>query len=337
MPTSNRRVTLAQRPVGLPVESDFAIVEEAIPVPDDGQILVRILYLSVDPYMRGRMRDARSYVKPLAIGDLMGGEVVGQVESSRNSRFSSGDIVAGMLGWQEYAVTDGSDLRVVRTGDAPVSTAPHVLGMTGLTAYFGLLKICELRQGDQVLVSGAAGAVGSTVGQIAKIKGCRVVGIAGSDEKVEYIKTLGFDAGLNYRATDSYRNALRDLCPGGVDVYFDNVGGPITDAAFDVLNIGARVGICGQISQYNLQKPEPGPRLFGHLIVKRAKVQGFLVFDFADRYREGITALSEWVAAGQLTYREQITHGIENAPAAFIGMLQGANTGKQLVQVSELS
>ena len=337
MSTVNRQITLAARPVGFPQESDFELVEAPVPQPADGELLVRTLYLSVDPYMRGRMSQARSYADPLEIGDVMVGEIVGAVESSRNPRFDEGDIVAAMLGWQQYALSDGTGVRKVKAGDQPISTALHVLGMPGLTAYFGLLDVCEVHEGDEVVVSAAAGAVGSIVGQIAKLKGCRVVGIAGSDEKIAFItEELGFDAGLDYKSTDDYYAALKELCPRGIDVYFDNVGGPITDAVFRLLNVGARIGICGQISQYNLEKPELGPRLLVHLLVKCAKVEGFLVFRFADRYREGIDALSEWVASGRIRYREQVAEGIENAPAAFIGMLKGANIGKQLVKVSEL-
>ena len=336
MSTVNRQITLAARPVGFPQESDFELVEAPVPHPADGELVVRTAYLSVDPYMRGRMGQAKSYADPVEIGDVMVGEIVGTVESSSNSRFDKGDVVAGMLGWQEYALTDGRGLRKVQTGDQPISTALHVLGMPGLTAYFGLLDVCELREGDEVVVSAAAGAVGSVVGQIAKIKGCCVVGIAGSDEKIAFItEELGFDTGLNYKNTDDYRAALKELCPQGIDVYFDNVGGPITDAVFELLNVGARIGICGQISQYNLENPETGPRQLVHLIIKRAKVEGFLIFDFAERYGEGIEALSGWVASGRLKYREQVAEGIENAPAAFIGMLRGANIGKQLVKVSE--
>ena len=337
MTTVNRQITLAARPLGFPKECDFKMVESTVPEPADGELLVRTVYLSVDPYMRGRMSDAKSYADPVELGDVMVGEIVGFVVSSRNAKFEEGDIVASMLGWQEYALTDGTGIRKVKTGDLPISTALHVLGMPGLTAYFGLFDVCELREGDTVVISAAAGAVGSTAGQIAKIKNCGVVGIAGSDEKIDFItEELDFDAGFNYKRTDNYYAKLKELCPEGIDVYFDNVGGPISDAVFPLINIGARIGICGQISQYNLEKPEQGPRLFWHLIVKRAKVAGFLVFDFADRYGEAIRSLSEWVQSGRIKYREQVAEGIENAPEAFIGMLKGANIGKQLVKVSEV-
>lgn len=335
MTATNRQITLAARPVGLPKETDFRLIESPMPEPASGEILVRSLFLSVDPYMRARMGEGPNYADPVGIGDVMVGEVVGEVVGSNNPRFSEGTLVAGLLGWQEYAVTDGSDLRPVLTGEAPISTALHVLGMAGLTAYVGLLDICQAREGDTVVVSAAAGAVGSIVGQIARIHGCRVIGIAGSDSKVEFIvKELGFDGGFNYKTTEHYTRRLAELCPDGIDVYFDNVGGSITDAVFPLLRLGARIGICGQISQYNLEKPELGPRLLAYLIIKRARIQGFLVLDHFDRYPQATAELGAWMASGRLKVREQIADGLENAPAAFIGMLQGANTGKQLVRIA---
>ena len=334
--TMNRQITLAARPKGFPKDSDFKLLETPIPEPGDGELLIRIVYLSVDPYMRGRMRDAASYADPVAIGEVMVGGAVGRVIESNHDRFGVGSFVFGMFGWQEYALSDGSGLRKVDPEVAPISTSLHVLGMPGLTAYFGLLDVCRIAKGETVVVSGAAGAVGSTVGQIAKLSLCRVVGIAGSDEKVRYVTDeLGFDAAWNYKTTDDYCERLGELCPDGIDAYFDNVGGPITDAVFPNLSVGARVAICGQISQYNLEKPELGPRLFPYLIVKRATVRGFLVFEYFDRLSEGLTKLTEWVQAGKLKYRERITEGIENAPLAFMEMMQGANIGKQLVKVSD--
>ena len=336
MGTLNRQITLACRPVGLPTESDFRLVESPIPAPLDGQMLVKTRVLSVDPYMRGMISDRKSYAEPVRIGDIMIGEAVGSVVSSRSSGFREGDVVAGMFGWQEFALVDDRQVRPIDPDLAAISTALHVLGMPGLTAYFGLLDVCKLREGEQVLVSGAAGAVGSIAGQIAKIRGCRVVGTAGSTAKIDHIiNDLGFDAGLNYKTTDDYGRALKELCPDGIDVYFDNVGGRLTDAVVRQLNVHARVGICGQISQYNLERPEQGPRWLWQLIVKRARVEGFLITDYTERYHEGLMALSEWLDGGQLKYRETIVNGIENAPSAFIGMLQGANIGKQLVKVAE--
>ena len=334
----NRQVTLASRPVGFPTLSDFKLLETPVPTPDDGQVLIRALYLTVDPYMRGRMNARRSYAAPVEIGAVMTGEIAGEVVESRHPDFQQGDHVAGRVGWQEYAVADGSELRRVDTGSAPLSTALGVLGMPGLTAYFGLLEIGQPQAGETVVVCGAAGAVGSAVGQIAKIKGCRAVGIAGSDEKVAYVTSeLGFDAAFNYKTVDNYVEALRKMCPDGVDVYFDNVGGEITDAVFQCLNVRARVAVCGQISQYNLKKPEPGPRLLWKLIEKQARVEGFLVFQFADRYAQGLADLTQWVAEGKIKYREQFSEGIESAPEAFLGMLKGSNIGKQLVKIAEPS
>lgn len=332
----NRQVTLAARPVGRPKPTDFKLVTSPVPEPDDGQILVRTLYLSVDPYMRGRMNARKSYAEPVEIGEVMTGEVVAEVVESRHAKYEAGDIVAARLGWQEYALADARDLRKVDASLAPVSTALGVLGMPGLTAYFGLLEIGKPVSGDTVVVSGAAGAVGSTVGQIAKIKGCNVVGIAGSDEKIDYVTgELGFDAAFNYKTIDNYVAELRRLCPGGIDVYFDNVGGEITDAVFQCLNRRARVVVCGQISQYNAEKPESGPRLLWKLIEKQARVEGFLVFQFADRYKEALADLAGWVAEGKIKYREHIVEGIERAPEAFLGLFEGENIGKQLVHVAD--
>jgi NADPH:quinone reductase len=335
MSTQNRQITLAGRPAGFPSESDFKLVASEIPKPGEGECLVQGLYLSVDPYMRGRMRDQASYAAPLQLGDVMFGGVVGRVVESRSTALKPGDIVEGLLGWQEYAVAPGTQLRKVDPALAPISTALGVLGMPGITAYFGLLDIADPQPGETVVVSGAAGAVGSTAGQIARIRGCRVVGIAGSDEKIrQIVDELGFDAAFNYKTTQDYVAELQRLCPNGIDVYFDNVGGAITDAVFRLLNLHARVSVCGQISQYNLEKPDLGPRLLWHLIVKRARVQGFLVFDYAARYDEGLEQLGKWVREGELQYRERIVDGIENAPRAFLEMMQGKNIGKQLVRLS---
>lgn len=332
----NRQITLAARPVGFPKESDFNLIETPAPSPNDGEVLIKILYLSVDPYMRGRMNDAKSYAKPVELGEVMVGGTVGKVIESRHLGYQAGDYVEGRLGWQEYAISDGADLRKIDPSLAPLSTALGVLGMPGMTAYFGLLAICDPQPGETVVVSGAAGAVGSLVGQIAKIKGCRVVGIAGTDDKVNWlVNELGFDAAFNYKTTDNYVATLRALCPNGVDVYFDNVGGAITDAVLLALNSRARISICGQISQYNLEKPEPGPRFFGQLLVKQAKAEGFLVFQFAHRYEEGMRQMAEWIQQGKIKYHEEFAEGLENTPRAFIEMLRGKNTGKQLVKIAE--
>ena len=332
----NRQITLAARPSGFPEASDFRLAVSPMLWPAHGQILVQTIYLSVDPYMRGRMSDAESYARPVAIGEVMPGGTVGRVLESADPNFAVGRIVLGTWGWQEYAVVDGAALRAIDENLAPIQAALGVLGMPGLTAYFGLLDVCDPKPGQTVVVSGAAGAVGMLVGQIAKIIGCRVVGVAGSDSKVAFlVNELGFDGAFNYKATTDYFGQLQKLCPAGIDVYFDNVGGTISDAVLRLINVKARISVCGQISQYNLERPELGPRWFGQLIVKRAKAQGFLVSDYAERFSEGLREMGQWLMQGKLKYREDVTQGLENAPLAFIGMLRGKNLGKQLVQVSE--
>ena len=326
----NRQITLAARPTGFPKASDFKLVESPAPTPKTGEVLVHTIFLSVDPYQRGQMKGA------VGIGEVMVGGVVGKVVTSNHSDFREGDIVQGNLGWQEYAVAGGDTLRKIDSTLAPISTGVGVLGMPGMTAYFGLLGIGKPESGETVVISGAAGAVGSLVGQIAKIMGCRVVGIAGSDRKIDYVlNELGFDAAFNYKTVDDYYEKLKELCPEGIDVYFDNVGGVITDTVFHLINLRARIVICGQISQYNLEKPESGPRFLRQLVTKRARVEGFLVGDFSGRYDEGVGQMAGWIKEGKIKYREEIAEGIENAPEAFIGMLKGENIGKQLVKVSE--
>jgi NADPH-dependent curcumin reductase CurA len=334
-PRTNRRFTLAARPVGMPKTSDFKLVESPLAPPGEGELLVKSLYVSVDPYMRGRMNDAKSYAAPVEIGGLMVGGVCGEVIESKNPKFAVGDIVQGEFGWQEYATTGGKGVRKIDPSIAPVSTSLGILGMPGLTAYFGLLDIGQPKAGETVVVSGAAGAVGSIVGQIAKIKGCRAVGIAGTDDKVRWIvDELGFDGAFNYKTTKNYVEKLKELCPKGIDVYFDNVGGAVTDAVIPLLNPRARMAICGQISQYNAEKPETGPRWLWALITKQARAEGFLVFQFADKFQEGAGQMALWLREGKLKYTEDIVEGFENLPKAFIGMLQGDNTGKRLVKVT---
>ena len=335
----NRQITLAARPVGYPKTSDFNLVETAMPTPGEGEVLVKSLYLSVDPYMRGRINQAKSYAANVQIGDVMVGGVIAEVAASKHADFEVGDIVNAHIGWQEYGVAGGDELRKIDPGLAPISTGAGILGMPGLTAYFGLLEVGKLQEGETVFVSGAAGAVGTVVGQIAKIKGCRVIGTAGTDEKVAYIlDELGFDAAFNYKNVSDYTAKLAELCPDGIDVYFDNVGGRITDAVFPNLRIKGRVVICGQISQYNLENPEVGPRFLWNLITKRARIEGFLVFEFADRHAEALVQMGEWVQQGKLKYRETIAEGgIAAAPAAFISMLKGGNIGKQLVKIADPS
>ena len=339
MPDLNRQIILANRPDGYPVESDFELVESSIPDPVEGEILVRTIYLSVDPYMRGRMNvSQKSYAAPVGDREVITGGVVGEVVKSKHDQFQVGDIAQCQLGWQAYGTMAGEDARKIDPDLAPISTSLGILGMPGLTAYFGLLEVCEPQAGETVFISGAAGAVGSIVGQIAKIKGCQAIGSAGTDQKVEHIVSdLGFDAAYNYKTTSDYVAKIAELCPDGVDVYFDNVGVTQTDAVFPNFNIGARISICGQISQYNLKKPELGPRLFFHFIVKRLRMRGFLVFDFVERHEQALTEMANWLKTNKLQYRETITDGLENAPIAFISMLKGGNLGKQLVKVSNES
>ena len=327
----NRRVTLAARPVGSPKESDFSVEDGEVPSPGPGEVLVRTTWLSVDPYQRSRMSTARSYAKGLELGDVVTAQAVGEVVESSDSRYEPGDVVVGQFGWQEYAVARGGAVRKLPASIEP-QLALHVLGATGLTAYFGLLDVAEPVPGDTVVVSGAAGAVGSIVGQIARIMGCRAVGIAGGAEKVQDLRELyRFDEAIDYKAGD-VRAALKDACPDGVDVYFDNVGGEVAAAVHSRLNVGARIAICGQVSQYNLERPEPTfhPAL---LIVYRARMEGFLVTDYVHRFGEAIPRLVRWVMNGDIRYREHVTDGLEHAPRAFIGMLNGENHGKALVRV----
>jgi NADPH:quinone reductase len=335
MTVKNRQILLAARPEGIPKESDFRLVESPVPTPGAGQFLVKTNYLSVDPYMRGRMSEAKSYAEPVQIGQVMVGGTVGTIVESRHPEYRAGEVVIGYWGWQEYAVSDGQGVQRFDTSLAPMSTALGVLGMPGMTAYFGLLEIGKPKAGETVFISGAAGAVGALVGQIAKITGCRVVGSAGSQQKADYLLgELGFDAAFNYKEVKDYAAKLQEVCPQGIDVYFDNVGGPLTDAVFTQINVGARVVICGQIDQYNATRPPRGPRLFWHLIVKQARVEGFLVFQFAKRFPEGQQQVARWLKEGKIMYRESIADGLETAPKAFIGLFHGENFGKQLVRVA---
>ncbi len=333
---TNRQVLLAARPTGYPEITDFETVETPIPTPGPDAFLVRTLYLSLDPYMRHRMSDARSYAPPAPLGEVMIGGIVGEVVVSNRTDWRQGDIVEGRLGWQQYAVSDGAGLARVDPSLAPVSTALGVLGMPGLTAYFGLLEVAAPVPGDTVLVSAASGAVGAVVGQIARINGCRVVGIAGGARKIAYLTDeLGFDAAIDYKATDDLGAAIAAACPDGVDVYFDNVGGAIADAALDNLARGARVAICGTISQSSLAAPEPGPRVQGKLMTAWASMQAFNVFQFTARHELARARLAGWLGDGRLKYREDVVDGIENAPSAFIGLLRGENLGKRIVKIGD--
>jgi len=328
----NRRVTLAARPQGFPEASDFGLEEDEVREPGPGEVLVRTLWLSVDPYQRGRMSEARSYARNLELGDVITAQAVGEVVESNDERFESGDYVVGQLGWQEYAAARAGSLRKVIPG-MPLQANLHVLGTNGLTAYFGLFDVGEPRPGDTVVVSAAAGAVGQVVGQLAKLAGCRTVGIAGGPGKLRDLHEIfGYDAGVDYKNED-VRAALEEACPRGADVYFDNVGGEVSAGVHARLNIGARIAVCGQISQYNLERPRPTFRP-GTLIVFRARMQGFLVSDYAHRFGEALPRLAQWLADGSIRSTEDVIEGLENAPEAFMRMLRGENRGKQLVKIT---
>lgn len=332
---TNRTWILEQRPTGEPTGEEFALVEEPIPHPEPGEVLVRTLYMSVDPYMRGRMREGRSYADAWEVGAPMQARCVGEVVESNHDRFAAGDIVSGNLRWAEYTAVHGDRLDPVDPDRAPITTALGVLGMTGITAYFGTLDVGRAKPGDTAVVSGAAGAVGSVAGQIARLAGCRVVGIAGTDEKVAWLTDdLGFDAGINYRH-DDLPGAVADACPRGVDLYFENVGGPVSDAVLDHLNQYSRVAVCGKIALYNREPDERPPGLRRMYQRTRTRVEGFIVSDFAHRFEEARDRLGRWVRNGEVRYRETITEGIENADEAFLGLFEGDNIGKQLVQVAE--
>ncbi len=329
----NHQIRLKSRPVGTPGPANFEPFDGPMPVVSDGEVLRRTIYLSLDPYMRGRMSDAPSYAPPVNVGDVMGGHTVSEVVESRHTAFNAGDIVTGYDGWQQYAVSNGKDLRKLDPKGLPISTAIGVLGMPGLTAYVGLLDIGQPKPGETVVVSAASGAVGSVVGQLARIKGCRAVGIAGSSEKCRYVvDQLGFDACVNYK-TDELLPALGAACPGGVDVYFESVGGAVFAAVLRVINVGARIPLCGMISQYNATEIPGGPNL-RPLLVKRALIKGFIVSDHADRTPAFLQECVPLVNAGRLKYREHLVHGLDRAPSAFVGLLEGRNFGKLLVQVS---
>lgn len=338
MTAINRQVLLKRRPVGEPTVDDFEIVDGAMPAPKDGQILCRIIYLSLDPYMRGRISGARSYAAPVEIGQVIVGATVGEVVESRSPHYATGDIVAGYGGWQSYFVAAESRapgpfaLRRLDPKQAPISSALGVLGMPGMTAYVGLLDIGRPQPGETVVVSAAAGAVGSAVGQIARIKGCRAVGVAGSADKCAHVvKDLGFDACVSYRAPD-FPAQLREACPKGIDVYFDNVGGDVLKAVLGLVNLNVRIPLCGAISQYNATAPPSGPSL-APLIGTRGLIKGFIVSDHGDRIADFMRDVSAWIREGGLRYREDIVEGLHRAPEAFIGLLRGKNVGKMLVKV----
>jgi len=335
----NRRIVLNARPVGAPTADNFRLEELAVPVPSSGQVLLRTLDLSLDPYMRGRMSDAPSYAASVAVGATMVGATVSRVEISEHPGYAVGDLVLGYSGWQDYAVSDGTGLSRLDPRMTHPSLALGVLGMPGFTAYMGLLDIGDPKAGETVVVAAASGAVGSVVGQIAKLKGCRTVGIAGGADKCRFVvEELGFDACIDHRSADLHR-LLVDACPKGIDVYFENVGGAVFDAVLPLLNARARVPLCGLIASYNATALPPGPDRLGlltrTLLTKRIRVQGFIIFeDYGKRYGEFFGPMSAWVKEGKIKFREDIVDGLENAPLAFIGLLEGRNFGKLVIRVA---
>ena len=334
MPETNRQVLLKRRPNGMPLADDFAIVDSALPEPGEGQVLLRGIYLSLDPYMRGRISGQRSYARPVGVGEVIEGRVVGRVVRSRHPAMREGDYAFGGYGWQTHSAVDGGGLTKLDPEAAPVSTALGILGMPGLTAYVGLKTIGQPKAGETVVISAASGAVGAVVGQLAKRDGCRVVGIAGGADKCAYVtQELGFDACLDHRGRDLGAE-LDTVCPKGIDVYFENVGGAVQAAVFPRFNDFGRMIMCGMILEYNDVEPRPGPSLVS-VVRKRLKVQGFIVSDNAGLRPEYLAMAAPLVRAGQLKYREDIVDGIDNAPAAFIGLLQGRNFGKLIVKLGD--
>jgi hypothetical protein len=334
----NRQIRLAAHPVGFPSENDFSHAETPVPEPADGQMLCRTIYLSLDPYMRGRMNPGPSYAKGVELDEVMVGGTVSQVVDSRLAGYAAGDIVLTANGWQDYALSDGTGVRKLDPEDAPISTALGVLGMPGHTAYVGLLDHGRPKPGETVVVSAASGAVGAVVGQIARIKGCRVVGIAGAAQKCQYVTgELGFDACVSHRG-DDLPGDLRAACPDGIDVYFENVGGKVFEAVLPLLNDFARIPVCGRIANYNLAEPPPGPdqvaRLMGLTLVRRLTFRGFIVFDHLDRQPDFLRDVAAWIHDGSIQYREDVVDGLDRAVPAFLGLLRGENFGKLLVRVA---
>ncbi len=323
----SREIVLVAHPHGEPKAADFEVRDAADAAPADGEVLVRNVFVSVDPYMRSRMSGVKTYVAPYEVGAPIGGGAVGRVVASRHDGFVEGDWVNSMLGWREKGVVAGDHLRKLDPSLAPPSTALGVLGMTGLTAWYGLVEVGRMQEGETIYVSGAAGAVGSTAVQIAKLKGLRVIGSAGTDEKVDWLRSLGIDA-FNYNTTPA-KEALAD----GIDVYFDNVGGDQLEAALGAIRPFGRVVACGAISRYNDTAPAPGPRNFGFVVSKRLRIEGYIISDHTDRFRDFVTEVGPWVAQGKIVSRETVLEGIENVPAAFAGLFRGDNTGKMLVRV----
>ncbi len=331
----NTQIRLASRPSGWVTADNFSVTEESVAEPADGEVLVRNLYMSVDPYMRGRMNDIKSYIPPFQVGEVLQADVVAQVVSSKFEGIAKGEYVKGMLGWENYSISDGRLLRKIPSGPAPLSYHLGILGMPGMTAYVGLMKIAEAKPGDNVFVTAASGAVGSVVGQLAKIYGCHVAGSAGSDDKVALLTDeFGYDAAFNYKSSESLGESVKDACPKGVDVLFENVGGEIFEAVLCNMRDYGRIALCGMIADYNIDVPQPGPRGMMLMIGRRLTMRGFIVSDHPKWCEEYAGKAIGWLQQGKLTYRESIAEGVENAPQAFIDLLKGRNIGKQIVQLS---
>ncbi|MDP6345779.1 MAG: NADP-dependent oxidoreductase [Alphaproteobacteria bacterium] len=332
----NRQVILSDRPTGIPAPEHFELREAPMAEPGEGQFLVRNIYLSVDPAMRGWVSAVANYAEPVAIGAVMRSIAVGEVVASRHGDYAVGDLVCGLFGWQEYAISDGGDVWFKHDpAMAPMSTALGILGINGLTAYFGLLDVGQPQAGETVMVSTAAGAVGSAVGQIARIQGCRTVGLTGSDDKVARCRDeFGYDVAINYKTAD-LDAAIAEACPDGIDVYFDNTAGAISDAVYRQLAVGARCAVCGTASLSSWEPWPEGPRLERHILVKRARIQGFLLFDYTDRFAEARGQLAAWLAEGKLVYREDVLDGLEAAPGAIERLYRGENQGKLLIRVGD--
>lgn len=336
MANINREIHLKSRPNGMPTEGNFELAETAIPQPAAGQFLVRNVWMSVDPYMRGRMMDRESYVPPFQVGAVLDGGSVGQVVESKNEGFAVGDYVCGFAsgGWREYYVTDGTMMQKIDPTLAPLQTYLGVMGMPGMTAYTSLLRIGEPKAGETVFVSAAAGAVGSVVCQIAKLKGCRVVGSVGSDEKVRWLlEQAGIDAAVNYRTCGGLHAAVSKACPQGIDIYYENVGGEHLEVALECMNKNGRVVMCGMISMYNSVELPPGPRNLAYVVGKSLKMQGFIVTDFLDMVPQFFAEMGGWIGAGKIKWQETVVEGVANAPKAFLGLFKGENNGKMLVRL----
>ena len=331
---TNTKVILKNRPVGYPKEEDFEIVHEKIDYLDNGEVIIEVLWLSLDPYMRGRMSAAKSYAAPLKIGDVITGGAVGKIVESKCPNFAVGNIVEGFsIGWQKFAKVKSHSIRIINPDLAPIQTALGVLGMPDMTAYFGLFEVCKPVPGDTVVVSAASGAVGQLVGQLAKLINCKVIGIAGSEEKCSYLEnSLNFDHTINYKNENVYEK-IKNYCPEGVNVYFDNVGGKISDDVISNIAPFARVGVCGVISQYNLTQLESGMRVQRAVLTNQASIEGFLVFRFEQRYNIAINRLAKWLKENKIIWKEDVVEGIDKAPKAFIGLMEGKNFGKLLVKV----